>query len=72
MSSIDLRQDRQLASNLSSLYSYLFDRLTQANIRDDSNALEEAITILSELRTAWAEAEMALRTGADAAMRLAA
>lgn len=49
MSSLDMKVDRQLAENLYSLYSYIFDRLTHANIKDDPQALEEVIQILFEL-----------------------
>ncbi|MDH7481929.1 MAG: flagellar export chaperone FliS [Armatimonadota bacterium] len=63
MSSLDMNVDRQLAENLYSLYSYIFDRLTHANIKDDQRALEEVIQILSELRQTWAEAELLARSG---------
>lgn len=63
ISSLDMSADKQLASNLYGVYSYLFDRLTHANIRDDVQALEEAIQILSELRSAWEEADRVTRSG---------
>lgn len=63
MGSLNWEVDHQLASNLDALYTYMFDRLTQANIADDTVALDEVITILSELRSAWAEAELAIRSG---------
>ncbi|MCL6518698.1 MAG: flagellar export chaperone FliS [Armatimonadetes bacterium] len=63
ISSLDMNVDRQLAENLYSLYSYIFDRLTHANIKDDQRALEEVIQILSELRQTWAEAELLARSG---------
>ncbi len=62
MSSLDMKVDRQLAENLYSLYSYIFDRLTHANIKDDIQALEEVIQILCELRQTWAEAEILARS----------
>jgi flagellar secretion chaperone FliS len=64
MSTLDPRRDRQLAANLSSLYSYIFDKLTQANIRDDLAALNEVVSILTEMRATWAQAETLVRTGA--------
>jgi flagellar secretion chaperone FliS len=63
MSSLDMKIDQQLADNLYSLYTYMFDRLTQANVHDDIGALDETIQILGEMRSAWAEAEFALRSG---------
>jgi flagellar secretion chaperone FliS len=68
MSSLDPQVDRQLAANLSSLYSYAFDRLTQANIHDDTGALEEVTSLLTELRETWAQAESMLRTGEQPAV----
>ncbi len=63
ISSLDYRADRHLAANLTSLYSYAFDRLTHANISDDPKALAEATDLLKELRTTWAEAEKLVRSG---------
>ena len=67
MSTLDMRHDRRLAANLYGIYSYMFDRLTQASIRDDAGALSEAITMLTELRDTWAEAERLVRSGERAA-----
>jgi len=61
MGALDHKVDRQLAANLESLYVYAFDRLTEANIRDNAKALEEVIQVLTELRSAWAEAELTVR-----------
>lgn len=65
ISSLDTKVDHQLGTNLYSLYDYMFDRLTHANIHDDSQALEETIEILTELRSAWAEAEFLVRSGGN-------
>jgi len=56
ISSLDPTVDSTMAAALRSLYAYLFDRLTHANVRDDEAALGEVITHLSRLREAWAEA----------------
>ena len=63
MSSLNMDADRQLAGNLYSIYSHIFDRLTQANVHDDMSALEEVIQILGEMRQTWAEAERLVRSG---------
>ncbi len=57
------KADEQLASNLEALYTYMFDRLTHANLHDDPAAVNEVIDRLTELRSAWAEAELAIRSG---------
>jgi len=63
ISSLDSQADPALAANLEGLYMYVFDRLTFANVRDDQAALEEAIRILSDMRSVWAEAEHLVRSG---------
>ena len=61
--SLDDSANPELARSLASLYNYMFDRLTEANIHDNAEALEEVIGLLSDLRSAWAEAEVMARSG---------
>jgi len=56
VSSLDPTVDARIAASLRSLYEYLYDRLTHANVRDDEAALAEVISHLARLREAWAEA----------------
>jgi len=56
VSSLDPTVDARMAASLRSLYEYLYDRLTHANVRDDERALSEVIGHLTRLREAWAEA----------------
>ncbi len=51
--SLDLNVGGQLAVNLSDLYSYMIQRLLQANMKNDPEILEEVSTLLLELRGAW-------------------
>jgi len=39
--------------NLQQLYTYIYDRLVQANIRKDPEIVEEALVLLMELRDTW-------------------
>ena len=64
---LDNKANPELAGSLSSLYTYMFDRLTEANIHDNVQALEEVIGLLSDLRSAWAEAETMVRSGRTSA-----
>ncbi len=57
LSSLDSTADPRLSHDLSRIYVYIHGRLTDANVNSDSEALEECIKLLSELREAWAEAE---------------
>ncbi len=70
ISSLDSKVDAQLAANLQSVYNYMFDQLTQANIRDDMGAIQEVIRMLSELRSAWADAELLVRSGGEPKVEL--
>jgi flagellar protein FliS len=42
-----------LAADLKELYSYICVRLTQANLRNDSAAIEECVRLLRPVREAW-------------------
>ena len=51
--SLDTRVGGELAKNLSSLYSYICLRLTQANLRNDEAILDECVTLMTPVREAW-------------------
>lgn len=44
-----------LVSNLSALYGYIIQRLLQANLRNDVEALNEADALLEDIASAWSE-----------------
>ncbi|MEF7613460.1 flagellar export chaperone FliS [Aquincola sp. MAHUQ-54] len=52
--SLNLEAGGTLANDLSDLYSYVTLRLTQANLRNDEQALEECRRLIEPLREAWA------------------
>lgn len=68
---LDHSVNPQLAGNLDNLYRYMYERLVQANVRDDVAALDEVARMLADLREAWAEADRATRTQAGATAALA-
>ena len=39
--------------NLQQLYTYIYDRLVEANIKKDPEIVDEAIRFLVELRDTW-------------------
>ncbi|MEY6431902.1 flagellar export chaperone FliS [Thioalkalicoccus limnaeus] len=43
----------ELAANLDSLYDYMARRLFTANLRNDSAALVEVISLMKQIREAW-------------------
>jgi flagellar protein FliS len=50
---LNMRSGGELAQNLNDLYAYITLRLIQANLRNDVNALDECVKLLSPLRDAW-------------------
>lgn len=57
VSSLKEDVDPVLVSRLRSLYAFVIEQMTLANIHQDEKPLEEAIKILADLRETWAEAE---------------
>jgi flagellar secretion chaperone FliS len=51
--SLDLEEGGNLAQNLYALYDYMARRLLHANMRNDKAALDEVLTLLSEIHSAW-------------------
>lgn len=54
-STLDLETGREMADNLDALYSYVSDRLIEANIRQDPGPVDAAIQVFTTLREAWAQ-----------------
>ena len=51
--SLDHEAGGELAGNLSALYDYVVQRLTEANLHNDHAALDEALDLLGEISAAW-------------------
>lgn len=51
----------EIATSLSSLYDFVLDRLIQATIEKKVEHLQEALSILNTLNTAWEEAVATVR-----------
>ena len=50
---LDLQGGGALAADLAQLYAYIGIRLTQANLKSDSAALDECKALMQPLREAW-------------------
>lgn len=50
---LTLNMDYEISHQLMPLYDYVYDRLIDGNVKSDVNQLNEAKTIISELRDAW-------------------
>lgn len=56
MSSLDMDLGGEMAENLFNLYEYLHHRLVQANIKKDTEAIDEVLEHLRGLKATWEEA----------------
>jgi len=62
MSSLDLERGGEIATNLFSLYSFCYDELVIANLKDSPQHVQNAIKVIADLRESWAELERNQRT----------
>jgi flagellar protein FliS len=51
--SLDKKSGGEIAANLDALYGYIVQCLVQANLRNQPEMLEEALTLLTDLKSAW-------------------
>ena len=51
--SLDHQRGGEVARNLDDLYEYIGRRLLEANLRNDTAILDEAATLLGEIKQAW-------------------
>lgn len=64
--SLDHQAGGQIAGGLDSLYEYISQRLVQANATNNREHLAEAVRLLSEIASAWAEVPQRLSEQAKA------
>ncbi|MBR1552588.1 MAG: flagellar export chaperone FliS [Schwartzia sp.] len=64
---VTLNMEYEIAHQLLPLYNYVYDRLVEANMKSDVKQLDEAKTIITELRDAWAQAMKKARAEKGAA-----
>ncbi len=51
--SLDIEAGGELAENLDNLYEYIERRLLQANLKNDTDILDEVTSLLREIKTGW-------------------
>ena len=61
LSTLNEEASPDLVARLRSLYTYVIEKLAHANLHQDQKALGEAMSVLTQLRETWAEAEMILQ-----------
>ncbi|AOY75696.1 flagellar export chaperone FliS [Clostridium formicaceticum] len=60
---ITLDMQYEVSKNLRSLYTYIIERLVEANIHKDTAILEEVNGMITELRDTWKEAMKLAKIG---------
>lgn len=50
---LNKEQGGQLAENLDGLYEYIVHQLTQANLKNDAQALQHVASLLREIKESW-------------------
>lgn len=56
MASLDREQGEDLATQLADLYQYIYQRLLDANVKKDVDAVREVASLVTPLREAWIHA----------------
>lgn len=60
---ITLNMEYEVSKGLRSLYTYILDKLIDANISKDTKHLDEAAEMVTELRDTWKEAMRLSKSG---------
>jgi flagellar protein FliS len=62
---LDLDAGGEIAANLMALYEYVANRLLYANLKGDTASIDEAVRLMTELRSAWDALERQARAEAQ-------
>lgn len=57
ISCLDLERGGEIAQNLFALYTFVYDRIVQANVEDTPIYLDQAMKVLIDLRESWSQLE---------------
>ncbi len=52
-SSLDMSTGGEIAANLNDLYGYMYNKLLDANVSNNSAILDEVTSLLGEIKSAW-------------------
>jgi flagellar protein FliS len=69
MAALNMEEGGEIASNLKRLYEFVLDRLFKANIHRDVKSIDEALTVLENIRAGWKEMERNRAQAHSASMR---
>ena len=51
--SLNLDEGGEIATNLDALYEYMCGQLALANVRNETELLDEVVSLLSEIKAGW-------------------
>ena len=66
--SLDMEKGGEIAANLEALYDYMQRQLLMANIENKSENMDEVLSLLSEIRSGWAQIPQEIRNTHKPAM----
>jgi flagellar protein FliS len=67
-SSLDFSKGGEIAANLDNLYEYIERQLIQANLNNDTAIVNEVVSLLREIKTAWDSIPVESRTKPSAGL----
>jgi flagellar secretion chaperone FliS len=50
---LDMERGQKIAENLRALYVYMLARLTQANVTNDAQIVDEVASLVQKVKTGW-------------------
>lgn len=62
ISCLDMKKGGEIAENLMALYTFCYNKLVEANVQDDPDAIDQVSEVLTNLRAGWVELERNTRT----------
>ena len=65
ISTLDIRNGGEIATNLLSLYTFVLNELVEGNVKDSTEHIDNATRTMSELRESWVQLDRAPKTGAE-------
>ena len=65
ISTLDIRNGGEIASNLLSLYTFTINELVEGNMHDKPERIDNAIKTMTELRDSWVELERTSKTNSE-------
>ncbi len=65
ISTLDIRNGGEIATNLLSLYTFTINELVEGNMHDKPERIDNAIKTMTELRDSWVELERTSKTNSE-------